>query len=69
MWVALRGYNGGLGHWQNERRRAVSDSREAVDEACGTASRAAVHCVENLSYPRRILIVLQPLYFDWGLSL
>ena len=73
MWVALRGYNGGLGHWQAEARMAPGGlqgaAREAVDAACGRARRAAVHCAENLGYPARILITLQPLYAGWGGSL
>ncbi|WEE79590.1 transglycosylase SLT domain-containing protein [Comamonas testosteroni] len=68
MWVALRGYNGGLGHWQREA--AVSGSaqptRQQVDAACGKARRAAVHCRENLGYPQRILVDLQPRYLSWG---
>lgn len=68
MWVALRGYNGGLGHWQREA--AVSGSaqptRHQVDAACGKARRAAVHCRENLGYPQRILVDLQPRYLSWG---
>lgn len=73
MWVALRSYNGGLGHWQAEARLAPGGlqgaAREAVDAACGRARRAAVHCAENLGYPARILITLQPLYAGWGGSL
>lgn len=68
MWVALRSYNGGLGHWQKEA--AVSGtaqpSRAQVDAACGQARRAAVHCKENLGYPHRILLVIQPRYLQWG---
>ena len=68
LWVALRGYNGGLGHWQAEARLASGTSREAVDAACGRARRAPVHCKENLGYPQRILVQLQPRYATWGLS-
>ncbi len=68
MWVALRGYNGGLGHWQAEARAtgAREPSREQVDAACGKARRAQLHCKENLGYPRRILRELQPRYAAWG---
>ena len=68
MWVALRGYNGGLGHWQREAASAglAQPSRTQVDAACGKARRAAVHCKENLGYPHRILVVLQPRYAAWG---
>ncbi len=68
MWVALRGYNGGLGHWQAEAAAtgAVQPTRAQVDMACGWAKRAAVHCRENLHYPHRILLVLQPRYLQWG---
>lgn len=71
MWVALRGYNGGLGHWNAEARAsgARQPSREQVDAACGKARRAAVHCRENLGYPRRILVELQPRYRTWGAGL
>ncbi len=71
MWVALRSYNGGLGHWQHEQRIAAASgaaqpTRGQVDAACGKARRAAVHCPENLGYPRRILVELQPRYLGWG---
>ena len=66
MWVALRAYNGGLGHWQAEARNAAGSDRVAVDLACGTARRHRSHCVENLGYPRRILVDLQPRYAAWG---
>lgn len=68
MWVALRAYNGGLGHWQAEARSTGlrEPTRAQVDAACGQARRAPVHCVENLAYPRRILLVLQPRYAAWG---
>lgn len=71
MWVALRGYNGGLGHWQREAAAssAAQPTREQVDAACGKARRAAVHCKENLHYPRRILEELQPRYRTWGADL
>ena len=69
MWVALRGYNGGLGHWQAEARRASGDSRVAIDAACGSARRHHSHCPENLAYPARILDRLQPLYAGWGVLL
>ena len=68
MWVALRGYNGGLGHWQREAAvsGAAQPTRQQVDQACGKARRAAVHCRENLGYPQRILVELQPRYLSWG---
>jgi len=66
MWVALRAYNGGLGHWNAEARNAADKSRQAVDAACGTAKRHPVHCRENLGYPARILGILQPRYATWG---
>lgn len=68
MWVALRGYNGGLGHWNAEATSSglAQPTREQVDAACGAAKRAAVHCRENLGYPQRILHVLQPRYLSWG---
>lgn len=81
MWVALRAYNGGLGHWQAEARVAQSRiprycyppgtqeinlTRPAIDAACGTAKRHISHCAENLGYPQRILVQLQPRYAAWG---
>ena len=68
MWVALRAYNGGLGHWQREAASTglAQPTRAQVDAACGKARRAAVHCTENLGYPHRILVVLQPRYAAWG---
>lgn len=68
MWVALRAYNGGLSHWQAEAAAtgAVQPTLAQVDAACGKARRAAVHCRENLGYPHRILVVLQPRYAAWG---
>lgn len=68
LWVALRAYNGGLGHWQAEAARTglAQPTRAQVDAACGQAKRAAVHCLENLGYPARILGVLQPRYRAWG---
>lgn len=68
MWVALRAYNGGLGHWQREAASTglAQPSRTQVDAACGKARRAPVHCAENLGYPHRILVVIQPRYLTWG---
>lgn len=66
MWATLRTYNGGLGHWQKEAALAAGKSREAIDAACGRARRSEQHCPENLGYPQRILVKLQPLYADWG---
>jgi len=67
LWAALRAYNGGLGHWQQEAAtvRPALD-RLAVDAACGKAHRHASFCPENLGYPRRILTLLQPRYLTWG---
>lgn len=68
MHVALRAYNGGLGHWQAEAA-ATGSARPTlaqVDAACGKARRAAVHCAENLGYPHRILVLIQPRYAAWG---
>lgn len=66
MWVTLRGYNGGLGHWQAEARYAADNTRQAIDAACGRARRHISHCAENLGYPQRILLQLQPRYAAWG---
>lgn len=69
FWAALRAYNGGLGHWLAEAKIAGSHDRLTVDAACGQARRSAVHCPENLGYPRRILLTLQPRYLAWGRGL
>ena len=68
LWLALRGYNGGEGHWQAEGRATglAAPTRQQIDAACGRARRAAVHCAENMGYPRRILETLQPRYATWG---
>ena len=68
LWVGLRAYNGGMGHWQAEAKRTsmAQPTRLQVDAACGTARRARVHCTENLHYPQRILQALQPRYAAWG---
>lgn len=66
-WGALRGYNGGLGHWLKEARLAAPyTDRGAIDAQCGRASRHVSHCRENLAYPRLILTKWQPLYASWG---
>ena len=68
LWLALRGYNGGEGHWQAEGRTTglAAPTRQQIDAACGKARRSPVHCAENLGYPRRILITLQSRYAAWG---
>jgi soluble lytic murein transglycosylase-like protein len=71
LWVALRAYNGGMGHWNAEanvakRLHQQFPTRLQADAACGTARRAALHCAESLGYPRRILVALQPRYASWG---
>lgn len=68
LWLALRGYNGGEGHWQAEARSTGlrQPTRQQIDAACGKARRSVVHCPENLGYPQRILTVLQPRYAAWG---
>lgn len=66
LWAALRAYNGGLGHWLQESKVAGSTKRETVDLVCGAARRSVQFCTENLGYPHKILINLQPLYSAWG---
>ena len=69
FWAMLRAYNGGLGHWQAESRFAFDrGDRVSVDRWCGVARRAAVHCRENLDYPRRILTQHQVRYAAWGVQ-
>lgn len=70
-WFTLRGYNGGAGHVAAEARKSADPlDRDAVDAACGTARRSAKHCPENLSYPRKILLRWEPMYYadGWGWS-
>lgn len=71
MWLALRGYNGGEGHWRAEAATTGlrTPTRQQIDAACGQARRARVHCRENLGYPQRILVVIQPRYASWGRTL
>ena len=66
LWAMFRAYNGGLGHWQMEAKVAGAQDRASVDAACGKARRNRIFCPENLGYPRRILLVLQPIYTSWG---
>lgn len=68
LWLALRSYNGGEGHWRAEAGTTgvTTPTRQQIDAACGRARRAAVHCRENLHYPQRILVELQPRYASWG---
>jgi soluble lytic murein transglycosylase-like protein len=66
MWATLRSYNGGLGHWLAEARNARESTIDGIDAACGSARRSVKHCRENLGYPRRILVTLQPRYAAWG---
>lgn len=68
LWVALRAYNGGLGHWVAEAKATglPAPTREQVDAACGMARRHVSHCAENLGYPARILGMLQARYASWG---
>jgi hypothetical protein len=65
-WAALRSYNGGLGHWLDEAKIAKAEGHTAIDAACGRAKRKPSFCPENLGYPRRIMLALQPLYLSWG---
>ncbi len=71
MHVALRAYNGGLGHWQAEAKATgvPQPTVAQVAGACGQARRHPAHCPENLGYPARILGMLQPLYRTWGPAL
>lgn len=66
MWATLRAYNGGLGHWQAEARNATDKTRDAIDAACGSARRHRNHCAENVGYPWRIMVALQPRYRHFG---
>jgi hypothetical protein len=66
-WHTLRSYNGGLGHLQQESRNATdAKDRHATDATCGSARRSVRHCPENLGYPQRILIEIEPRYLAHG---
>lgn len=67
-WLALRAYNGGEAHLRAEAAASGwrMPGRAQIDGACGKARRSPVHCPENLGYPRRILMELQPRYAGWG---
>ena len=70
-WFTLRGYNGGAGNVAAESRKAADPlDRTSVDAACGTARRSPKHCPENLSYPQKILLRWEPMYYadGWGWS-
>lgn len=71
LWVALRAYNGGLGHWFAEAKATglPAPTRKQVDAACGMARRHISHCPENLGYPARILGMLQQRYATWGATI
>lgn len=70
FWGALRGYNGGQGHWRAESKFAEDPlDRYSVDEQCGKARRSTKHCPENTGYPRRILLTHQGKYVTWGRAL
>ena len=66
-WATLRAYNGGLGHWRTEAKKAIDpNDRHSIDKACGTAKRSVKHCPESLSYPRQILLKHAKHYESWG---
>ncbi|MFZ6872852.1 transglycosylase SLT domain-containing protein [Undibacterium sp. Di27W] len=67
LWAMKRSYNGGLGHWQKEASLVwPARDHDTIDAACGLASRARIHCAENLGYPDRILNSFQYRYSAWG---
>jgi len=70
-WVyALRAYNGGAG-WINRERRAASAAGDNPDDWQAVEHhrlRAAWAHQENIGYPRRILLTLEPAYIAAGWS-
>jgi len=68
LWLALRGYNGGEGNVTKEAATLglKHPTRRQIDAACGARGRSSAHCRENTTYPRRILLTLQPRYAAWG---
>ena len=68
FWLTLRAYNGGEGNITKEAATLglKAPSRTQIDAACGARGRSRAHCNENTTYPRRILLTLQPRYALWG---
>lgn len=66
LWATMRAYNGGLGAWLGEVPKATSSTRPHIDAACGAAKRLRAACRENLAYPYRVIVELQPHYLTWG---
>ncbi|MBI1175667.1 MAG: transglycosylase SLT domain-containing protein [Sideroxydans sp.] len=68
--MALSAYNGGLGWVYRDQKLASAkgaDSLTWFDQVeTFNAGRSAASFAENRGYPRRILILLQPLYLSWG---
>lgn len=70
MAKTLSAYNGGLGWVRRDERLAAG---QGLDPArwwghveTVNAGRSAANYRENRAYPRRILLVLQPVYRAWG---
>lgn len=68
-WVyALRGYNGGEGWLARERSKALAAGHDPNDWTAVEAIRVRAQWAhrENIGYPRRILLTLEPAYIDAG---
>lgn len=70
MAFALRGYNGGEGWLQRERQKALAANQNANDwhAVASFRVRAGWAHKENTTYPRRILLRLEPVYQSAGWS-
>lgn len=65
----LSGYNGGEGNVTKDQRLAASKGRDShrwFDQVELASTRSASAFTENRAYPKRILLVLQPIYQSWG---
>jgi soluble lytic murein transglycosylase-like protein len=72
MAMTLAAYNGGLGWvWRDcarARQQGLPDTRWFGAAERANAGRSAESFAENRAYPRRILLLLQPIYTTWGPS-
>ena len=67
---ALSAYNGGLGWVNRDKALAAGKGLDPLvwfgSVELVNAGRSTANWQENRGYPKRILLVLQPRYLDWG---